>query len=39
VRRPGILAEMGWDRLSAKEEPDIATLAPTYLATPAGSQK
>lgn len=37
VRRPGILAEMAWDRLGGEDEPDIATLAPTYLAAPAGS--
>ncbi len=37
VRRPGILAEMAWDRLGAEDEPDVATLAPTYLAAPAGS--
>jgi len=37
VRRPAILAEMAWDRLGSTDQPDIATMAPTYLAAPAGS--
>jgi tRNA threonylcarbamoyladenosine biosynthesis protein TsaB len=37
VRRPGVLAEMAWDRLGVTGQPDVATLAPTYLAAPAGS--
>jgi tRNA threonylcarbamoyladenosine biosynthesis protein TsaB len=37
VRRPAILAEMAWDRLEASDQADVATIAPTYLAAPAGS--
>jgi tRNA threonylcarbamoyladenosine biosynthesis protein TsaB len=37
IRRPAILAEMAWARLGARDLPDVATLAPTYLAAPAGS--
>lgn len=37
VRRPSILAEIAWGRLNSKGEPDVATMAPTYLAAPAGS--
>jgi tRNA threonylcarbamoyladenosine biosynthesis protein TsaB len=37
VRRPAIMAEMAWRRLGKEGQPDVATLAPTYLAPPAGS--
>ena len=33
VRRPAILAEMGWSRLSAGQIDNAATLAPIYLHT------
>jgi tRNA threonylcarbamoyladenosine biosynthesis protein TsaB len=31
VRRPGILAELGWERMRLGDIDDPATLAPTYL--------
>jgi tRNA threonylcarbamoyladenosine biosynthesis protein TsaB len=31
VRRPSVLAEIGWKRFAAAEVDDIATLAPMYL--------
>lgn len=37
IRRPAIMAEMAWDRLDSAGQADIAGLAPTYLASPAGS--
>ncbi|MCK5646379.1 MAG: tRNA (adenosine(37)-N6)-threonylcarbamoyltransferase complex dimerization subunit type 1 TsaB [Anaerolineales bacterium] len=33
VRRPGILAELGWERLRLADIDDPATLAPIYLQT------
>jgi tRNA threonylcarbamoyladenosine biosynthesis protein TsaB len=33
VRRPGILAELGWERMRLGEIDDPATLAPIYLQT------
>ncbi len=33
VRRPGILAELGWERLRLGDTDDPATLTPTYLHT------
>jgi hypothetical protein len=33
VRRPGILAELGWERLRLGDIDDPATLVPTYLQT------
>jgi tRNA threonylcarbamoyladenosine biosynthesis protein TsaB len=37
VRRPAILAEIAWARLGSPDLPDVATLAPTYLTSPAGA--
>jgi tRNA threonylcarbamoyladenosine biosynthesis protein TsaB len=31
VRRPGILAEMAWEKLKGAKRPEAATLAPIYL--------
>jgi hypothetical protein len=31
VRRPAILADLGWQRLKAKSRPDPAALVPEYL--------
>jgi tRNA threonylcarbamoyladenosine biosynthesis protein TsaB len=36
VRRAGILAEIGWERLRSHESSDPASLAPIYLRGPAG---
>ena len=39
-RRAGVLAELGWRRLSAGDVDDARTLAPLYLREPAiGPQK
>jgi tRNA threonylcarbamoyladenosine biosynthesis protein TsaB len=34
VRRPAILADLGWQRLRAKPRPDPAALVPAYLPSP-----
>ncbi len=34
LRRPAFLAELGWQRLAAGEQDDVATLAPIYLQQP-----
>ncbi len=34
VRRPGVLAELAWERLQAGDTDDPATLAPIYLHVP-----
>lgn len=38
VRRPGILAELAWERIHKSKLPDIATVRPTYLDSGNGSK-
>ncbi len=38
LRRPAFLAELGWRRLVAGEQDDVATLAPIYLQQPASEK-
>ena len=38
ARRPGYLAELGWQRLQAGQADDLATLEPIYLGQPVRSK-